>query len=98
MLGELLYDVDFVLMSETIDGIKNRYRKWREVFHCRGLTVIHGRAKVMASGGITKGDSYMSNVYSCMIPSWMVKAYSAVLMESDKLISSRCAQMKRVTP
>ena len=30
--SELLYADDFVLMSETIEGLRNKFLKWKEVF------------------------------------------------------------------
>ena len=30
--SELLYDDDLVLMSETIEGLRNKFLKWKEAF------------------------------------------------------------------
>ena len=34
-LSELLYADDLVLMSETIDGLRNKFLKWKETFESR---------------------------------------------------------------
>ena len=34
-LSELLYADDLVLMSETIEGLKNKFLKWNEVFESK---------------------------------------------------------------
>ena len=39
MLSELQYADDVVLMSETIDGLRNKFIKWKEVFESKGLEV-----------------------------------------------------------
>ena len=32
VFGELLYADDFILMSETIEGLMNKFVKWEEAF------------------------------------------------------------------
>ena len=34
---ELLYADDFVLTSETIEGLRNKFLKWKEAFEIKGL-------------------------------------------------------------
>ena len=53
-LIELLYADDMVLMSEIIEGLRNKFLKWKEAFESKGLNVSIGKTKVMVSGGITK--------------------------------------------
>ena len=38
-LSELLYADDLVLMSETIDGLRNKLIKWKEALESKGLKV-----------------------------------------------------------
>ena len=38
-LSELLYADDFVLMSVTIGGLRNKFPKWKEAFERKGLKV-----------------------------------------------------------
>ena len=54
VIGELLYADDLVLMSETIEGLWDKYLKWKEAFESKGLKVKIGKTKVMVSSGITK--------------------------------------------
>ena len=35
-LSVLLYADDLILMSETIDGLLNRFLKWKEAFESKG--------------------------------------------------------------
>ena len=53
-LSELLYADDLVLMSETIEGLWNKFLKWKEAFERKGLKVSLYKTKVMVSGGITR--------------------------------------------
>ena len=41
-------------MSETIEGLRNKPRKWKEAFENKDLNVNLGITEVMVSGGITK--------------------------------------------
>ena len=46
-LRELLYADDLVLMSETIEGLRNKFLKWKEAFEIKCLKVNLGKFKVM---------------------------------------------------
>ena len=53
-LRELLYADDYVLMSETIDGIRNMFLKCKASIGNKGLKDNLCKTKVMVSGGNTK--------------------------------------------
>ena len=53
-LSELLYAGELVLMSETMEGLRNKLLKWNDAFENKGLKDSLGKTKVMVSGGITK--------------------------------------------
>ena len=40
--SDLLYDVDLVLMSETIKGLWNKFKKWKEALEGKRLKVYLG--------------------------------------------------------
>ena len=65
VLSELLYADDLVLMSETIEGLWNKFLEWKEAFESKGLNVNLGKTKVMLCGGITKDGMSRSNVNQC---------------------------------
>ena len=98
MLSELVYAEDFVLMSETIEGLRNKPVIWKEAFESMGMTVNLGKTKVMVSGGITKDGMFKRKVYPCWVSSLTVKADSVLCLQCDKLIHGRCARVKNVTP
>ena len=39
LLSELLYADDLALMSEMVDGLRNKFLKWKEAFKSKGLKV-----------------------------------------------------------
>ena len=53
-LCELLYADDLVMMSETIEGLRNKFLKWKEAFENKCFNFNLGKTKVMVSSGITK--------------------------------------------
>ena len=55
-LSELLYADDLILMSETIEGHRNKFIKWKEALESKVLNVNLGNTKVMVSSGITKNS------------------------------------------
>ena len=42
-------------MSETIEGLRNKFIKWKEAAESNSLKDNLVKTKVMVSGGITKG-------------------------------------------
>ena len=44
----------FVLISESIEGQRSKFRKWKEALWSNGLKVSLRKTKVMVSRGITK--------------------------------------------
>ena len=59
--SELLYADYLVLISETIEGLRNKFLKWSEAFVSKGLKVNLGKTKVMVSGDISN-DVNLSHV------------------------------------
>ena len=59
---ELLCADELVLMSETIDGLRDKFLKWKEAFENKGLKVNLGKSKVMVSSGITQAGCLKVNL------------------------------------
>ena len=97
-LSELLYADDLVLVSEIIDGLLNKFLKWKEAFESKGLKVNLGKTKVMVSSGITKDGLSKSKVDPCGVCSLRVKANSVLCLQCGKWIHGRCDGVKMVTP
>ena len=64
-------------MSESIDGLRDKFLKWKKVFECNSLKVNIGEKKLMVSGGITKDVMSKSTVDPCGDSRLRVKAKSA---------------------
>ena len=45
VLSELLYAGDLVLMTETIERLRNKFLRWKVVFESKGLKVNIGKMK-----------------------------------------------------
>ena len=97
-LSELPYADDLVLMSKTMNGLRNKFLKWQEALESKGLKANLGKTEVMVSGGITMDGLSKSNVDTCGVCSLRVKANSVLCVQCGKWIHSRCAGVKRVTP
>ena len=97
-LSELLYAKDIVLMSEAMDGLRNKFLKWKQAFESKGLKVTLGKPKVMVSGGITKDGICKREVVPCVVCSLRVKVDSVLCLHCGKWIHSRCVGVKMVTP
>ena len=96
MLSELLYADDLVQMNETIEGLINKFMKWKEAFESKSLKVKLGQTNVMVSGGITKDGMSKSKVDPCEVCSLRVKANSVFLCSQiGKLAHGKCAGVKR---
>ena len=49
-------------MSETIEGLRDKFLKWKEAFESNGLKVDLWKTKVMVCGAITKDGISKSKV------------------------------------
>ena len=47
---EMLYVDDLVLTSETMEGLREKFWKWKEAFENKGLKVNLGKTKEVVSG------------------------------------------------
>ena len=81
-------------MSETVEGLRNKFLKWKEAFQSKGLKFNLGKA----SGGITKDGLSKSKVDPCGVCSLRVKANSVLCLLCGKWIQCRCDGVKIVTP
>ena len=54
-----------VLTSETIEGLRNKFRKRKGAFESKALKDNLGKIKVMVYGGSTKDSMSNSKVDSC---------------------------------
>ena len=76
LMKEILYADDLVLMSETMEGLKERFQKWRSTLESKGLKVNLGKTKVIVSG--SEGEVIQSKIDPCGICGKRVKANSVL--------------------
>ena len=81
VLSELLYADDLVVMSETIDRLRNNFLKWKEAFESKGLSVSLVKAEGMVCGGITRDGLSKSKVDPYGLCSLIVKAISVLCVQ-----------------
>ena len=91
-LNEFFIVDDIVLMSETIERLRDMFLQLKEAFESKGLKVNLGKSMVMVSSGITQDGISKSNVDQCGICSLRVKANSVLCVQFSKLIHGRCAR------
>ena len=91
VLSELLDADVLVLMSETFEGLWDKFFKWKDAFESKGLKVNFGKTKVMVGGGITQGGLSESKVDPCGVCSLRVMAISVLCIQCGKWIHGRFA-------
>ena len=79
-------------MSETIEGLRNKFLKWKEAFESMGL-----QTKVIVSSGIKEDGSSQSKVDPSGVSSLRAKTNSVLCAQCGKWIRSGCVGVKRVT-
>ena len=60
LISEMLCANDLVLTSEMIEGLREKFWKWKEAFESKGLKVNLGKTKVVVSGA--EGEVTVSKV------------------------------------
>ena len=97
MLSEMLHADDLVLLSETIEELRDEFLKWKEAFERKGLKVNIGKIKVMVSSGITQDGFSKSNVDPCCICCLRANANSVFCVQCGRWIHGGCTGVKKVT-
>ena len=97
-ISELLYADELVMMSETIEGLRNKFLKWKEAFESKGLNVNLGKTKVMVCSAIMEDGMFKSKVDPCGVCSLRAKANTVLCLQCGKWTHGRCAGAKMLTP
>ena len=95
LMCEMLYMDDLVLTSEMMEGLKEKFWKWKGAFESKGLKVNLGKTKVVVSAA--EGEVSVSKVDLCGICGKRVMANSVLCLKCRKWTHGRCANVKRVT-
>ena len=97
VLSELLYAEELVLMSESMEALRNEFLRWKEAFESKSMKVNLRKIKVLASSGIVKDGLSKSNVDPCGVCTFRVMANSVLCVQCGKWIHGRCAGVEMVT-
>ena len=95
-LSELLHADALVLMSETTEGLRSKFLKWKEAFESKCLKVNLQKTKAMVSGDITKDGSSKRKIDPWWVCILRVKDNSVLYVQCAKWINGRCAREKRL--
>ena len=63
LLNEVLYAYDLVLMSKSLEDLRERFQRWRSALEDKGLTVNVEKTKMMVSR--TEGEIVLSKMDPC---------------------------------
>ena len=96
LMSEMRYADDLVLTSDTMEGLRDKFWKWKEAFESKGLKVNLGSTKVVVSGA--DGEVSESKVDPCGICWKQVMANSMLCLKCGEWIHGRCAKVESVTP
>ena len=95
MVNELLYADDCVLMSETMEDLKERFCNWKDALESKGLKVNTRKTKVMLSG--LEGELFKSKIDPYGVCGRRVMANSVLCTKCGNWVHGRSAKIKRVT-
>ena len=56
-MSEMLYADDLALTSETMEGLREKFRKWKKALESKGLKVNLEKTKVVVSGAEDEIDT-----------------------------------------
>ena len=92
LMSEMFYADDLILISETMEGLRAKFWKWKEAFESKVLKVNLRKAKVVVSGA--EVEVTVSKIDPC---GKRVRENSVLYVKCRKWIHGRCAKVKRVT-
>ena len=95
LLNEILHADDLVLMSESLEDLRERFQGWRRALEGKGLKVNVGKAKMMVSG--MEGEITSSKIDPCGVCGKRIGSNAVCCTQSMKWIHGRCTTMKMVT-
>ena len=88
LLNENLHGDDLVLMSESLESLRERFQRWRSALEDKGLKVNVGKTKMMVSG--TEGEIVLSKTDPCGICGKRVGSNAVCCKLCAKWIHGRC--------
>ena len=93
--NELLYADNLVLMSETMEDLKERFRDWKDARESKDFRINTRKTKVMVSA--SEGELFKSTIDPCGVCGSTVMTKSVLCAKCVNWVHGRCAKIKRVT-
>ena len=82
LMSEMLYRDDLVMTSETMEGLREKFWKWKEAFDSKALKVNLRKTKLVVSGA--EGEVSVSKVDQSGICGKQVMANSVLCVKCRK--------------
>ena len=92
--SELLYTYDIVLMSVTIEGLNNKFLRWKEVFEIKGLNANLVKNQGNGQQWFHNDGLSKSKVDQCEVCSLREMPNSDLCVPCGKWIHGRCTRVK----
>ena len=95
VVNELLYADDLVLISKTMEDLKERFWNWKDALESKGLKLNTRKTKVLV--GRSEGELFISKIDPCGVCGRRVMANLMLCTKCENWVHGRCAKIKRVT-
>ena len=92
VINESLYADDLVIMSETMEDLKERFWNWKDAMKSKGLKVNTRKTKAVVNGS---EELLKSKTDPCGVCERRVMANSVLCTKCENWAYGRCAQIKR---
>ena len=83
-------------MSEKMEGLKERFLKWRSLLESKELKANLEKTKVMVCW--SEGEVIQSRIDPCKMCGKKVTVISVLSIKCDQWIHGRCSKLKKVAP
>ena len=93
-VNELLCADDLVLMSETMEDLKEKFWNWKDALESNSLTVNTRKTKAMVSG--SEGELFKSKIDQCGVCGRRVMVNSVLCTKCGNWVYGRYAKINRV--
>ena len=84
-----------MLMSESLEDLRERFQRWRSALEGKGLKVNVGKTKMMVSG--TEGEIALSKIDPCGVCGKRVGSNAVCCTQCTKWMHGRCTKLEKVT-
>ena len=95
-IKEVLYPDDLLLISVTMEGMKERFLKWKNALKSKGLKVNLEKTKVMVC--LSEGEVIQSRIDPCAICGKKMTINSVLCTKMQPMDSWKLFKLKEVPP